>query len=117
MHAALLTRRLDEPLRLMLEDNKDEHSLKAIAACRGFGGNSPFSLAFRARFDVRGLSDIGRLTDRHAAKLRNAATSKWPRSVGRSRPDAGLLFSRPAFRREPPRKPQGQRPDVSSSDG
>jgi AraC-like DNA-binding protein len=34
----------------MLEDNKDEHSLKAIAKCCGFGGTSQFSRAFRARF-------------------------------------------------------------------
>jgi AraC-like DNA-binding protein len=46
----LLKRRLDEALRLMLEDNRDEHSLKAIAKCCGFGGTSQFSRAFRARF-------------------------------------------------------------------
>jgi methylphosphotriester-DNA--protein-cysteine methyltransferase len=48
----LLKRRLDEALRLMLEDNKDEHSLKKIVKCCGFGGTSQFSRAFRARFGV-----------------------------------------------------------------
>jgi AraC-like DNA-binding protein len=52
IRAVLLTRRLDEALRLMLEDNRDEHSLKAIARCCGFGGTSQFSRAFRARFGV-----------------------------------------------------------------
>jgi AraC-like DNA-binding protein len=50
IRAVLLTRRLDEALRLMLEDSRDEHSLKAIARCCGFGGTSQFSRAFRARF-------------------------------------------------------------------
>ncbi len=50
IRAVLLTRRLDEALRLMLEDNRDEYSLKAIAKCCGFGGTSQFSRAFRARF-------------------------------------------------------------------
>ena len=50
IRAVLLTRRLDEALRLMLEDNRDEHSLKAIVKCCGFGGTSQFSRAFRARF-------------------------------------------------------------------
>ena len=34
----------------MLEDNRDEHSLKAIARYCGFGGASQFNRAFRARF-------------------------------------------------------------------
>ncbi|MGB9369742.1 MAG: AraC family transcriptional regulator [Xanthobacteraceae bacterium] len=50
IRAVLLTRRFDEALRLMLGDNTDEHSLKAIARCCGFGGTSQFSRAFRARF-------------------------------------------------------------------
>jgi AraC-like DNA-binding protein len=50
IRAVVLTRRLDEALRLMLEDNRDEHSLKTIARCCGFGGTSQFSRAFRARF-------------------------------------------------------------------
>jgi AraC-like DNA-binding protein len=52
IRAVLLKRRLDEALRLMLEDNKDEHSLKEIVKTCGFGGTSQFSRAFRARFGV-----------------------------------------------------------------
>jgi AraC-like DNA-binding protein len=52
IRAVLLKRRLDEALRLMLEDNKDEHSLKRIVTHCGFGGASQFSRAFRARFGV-----------------------------------------------------------------
>ncbi len=48
--AVVLKRRLDKALRLMLADAKDDHSLKAIAKCCGFGGTSQFSRAFRARF-------------------------------------------------------------------
>jgi AraC-like DNA-binding protein len=50
IRAVLLKRRLDEALRLMLADNKDERSLKEIAKCCGFGGTSQFSRAFHARF-------------------------------------------------------------------
>jgi AraC-like DNA-binding protein len=52
IRAVLLKRRLDEALPLMLEDNKDEHSLKKIVKCCGFGGTSQFSRAFRARFGM-----------------------------------------------------------------
>jgi AraC-like DNA-binding protein len=52
IRAVLLTRRLEQALRLMLEDNRDKRSLKAIARCCGFGGTSQFSRAFRARFGV-----------------------------------------------------------------
>jgi AraC-like DNA-binding protein len=52
VRALVLKRRLDEALRLMLEDSEDEHSLKKIARCCGFGGTSQFSRAFRARFGV-----------------------------------------------------------------
>ena len=52
IRAVLSKRRLDEALRLMLADNKDERSLKEIAKCCGFGGTSQFSRAFRARFGV-----------------------------------------------------------------
>jgi len=52
IRAVLLKRRLDAALRLMLEDNKDERSLKEIVKCCGFGGTSQFSRAFRARFGV-----------------------------------------------------------------
>jgi AraC-like DNA-binding protein len=48
----LLKRRLDEALRLMLADNKDERSLTDIARCRGLGGTSQLSRAFRARFGM-----------------------------------------------------------------
>jgi AraC-like DNA-binding protein len=52
IRAVLLKRRLDEALRLMLADGKDERSLKEIAKCCGFGGTSQFNRAFRARFGV-----------------------------------------------------------------
>jgi AraC-like DNA-binding protein len=52
IRVVLLKRRLDEALRLMLADNKDERSLTDIAKCCGFGGTSQFSRAFRARFGV-----------------------------------------------------------------
>jgi AraC-like DNA-binding protein len=52
IRAVLLKRRLDDALRLMLEDNKDERSLKEIVKRCGFGGTSQFSRAFRARFGV-----------------------------------------------------------------
>ena len=48
----LLRRRLDEALRLLLADNKDEHSLTEVAKRCGFGGTSQFSRAFRARFGL-----------------------------------------------------------------
>jgi AraC-like DNA-binding protein len=50
IRAVLLKRRLDEALRLMLTDNKDERSLTEIAKRCGFGGTSQFSRAFHARF-------------------------------------------------------------------
>lgn len=50
IRVVLLKRRLDQALRLMLADNKDERSLTDIAKCCGFGGASQFSRAFRARF-------------------------------------------------------------------
>jgi AraC-like DNA-binding protein len=52
IRAVLLTRRLDQALRLMMADHKDERSLTDIATCCGFGGTSQFSRAFRARFGV-----------------------------------------------------------------
>jgi len=52
IRAVLLKRRLDKAVWLMLEDNKDEPSLKEIARCCGFGGTSQFNRAFRARFGV-----------------------------------------------------------------
>ena len=52
IRAVLLTRRLDEALRLLLADNEDEHSLTDIARRCGFGGTSQFSRAFRARFGL-----------------------------------------------------------------
>jgi AraC-like DNA-binding protein len=50
VRAVLLKRRLDQALRLMLEDNKDERSLKEVAKSCGFGGTSQFTRAFRACF-------------------------------------------------------------------
>ena len=52
IRAVLLTRRLDEALRLLLADNKDERSLTEVAKRCGFGGTSQFSRAFRARFGL-----------------------------------------------------------------
>jgi AraC-like DNA-binding protein len=50
IRALLLKRRLDEALWLMLEDHKDERSLKEIVKRCGFGGTSQLTRAFRARF-------------------------------------------------------------------
>jgi AraC-like DNA-binding protein len=50
IRAVLLKRRLDQALRLMLADSKDERSLTDIAKCCGFGGTTQFIRAFRARF-------------------------------------------------------------------
>jgi AraC-like DNA-binding protein len=52
IRAVLLARRLDEALRLLLADNKDERSLADVAKRCGFGGTSQFSRAFRARFGL-----------------------------------------------------------------
>jgi AraC-like DNA-binding protein len=52
IRAVLLQRRLDEALRLMLADNKDERSLREIAKSCGFGGMTQFGRAFRSRFGV-----------------------------------------------------------------
>ena len=52
IRAVLLTRRLDEAVRLMLADERDEHSLKQVVKWCGFGGTSQFSRAFRARFGM-----------------------------------------------------------------
>jgi AraC-like DNA-binding protein len=52
IRAVLLTRRLDQALRLMMADRKDQRSLADIAKCCGFGGTSQLSRAFRARFGV-----------------------------------------------------------------
>ena len=52
IRAVLLKRRLDQALRLMLEDNNGDRSLKEIVKHCGFGGTSQFTRAFRARFGV-----------------------------------------------------------------
>jgi AraC-like DNA-binding protein len=52
IRAVLLKRRLDAALRLMLETDKDDRSLKEIVNRCGFSGKSQFSRAFRARFGV-----------------------------------------------------------------
>jgi AraC-like DNA-binding protein len=52
IRAVLSKRRLDQAVRLMLADEKEELSLKEIVNCCGFGGTSQFSRAFRARFGV-----------------------------------------------------------------
>ena len=52
IRAVLLTRRLDQALRLMMADQKDQRSLTDIVQCCGFGGTSQFSRAFRTRFGV-----------------------------------------------------------------
>ncbi len=73
IRAVLSKRRLDAALRLMLEDDKDERSLKDTAKCCGFGGTSQFNRAFRARFGAprrqhRALVRQQDL-DRHEARL------------------------------------------------
>jgi AraC-like DNA-binding protein len=50
IRAALLKRRLDEALRLLLTDNRGERSLTEVVRRCGFGGTTQFSRAFRARF-------------------------------------------------------------------
>jgi AraC-like DNA-binding protein len=52
IRAVLLTRRLDQALRLMMADHKDERSLTDIAQRCGSGGTSQLSRAFRARFGM-----------------------------------------------------------------
>jgi AraC-like DNA-binding protein len=52
VRAVLLKRRLDEAVRLLLADNKDDPSLKEIIRGCGFGGTSQLSRAFRARFGM-----------------------------------------------------------------
>jgi AraC-like DNA-binding protein len=52
IRAVLLKRRLDQALRLLLADDKEERSLKEIAKCCGFGGTSQFVRAFHARFGL-----------------------------------------------------------------
>jgi AraC-like DNA-binding protein len=52
IRSVLLTRRLDQAMRLMLADSKDERSLADIAGYCGFGGTTQFIRAFRARFGV-----------------------------------------------------------------
>jgi len=52
IRSVLLKRRLDQALRLLLEDSSDERSLKEIIKCCGFGGTSQFSRAFHARFGL-----------------------------------------------------------------
>ena len=73
IRAVLLKRRLDAALRLMLEDNRDEHALKTIARCCGFGGTSQFSRAFRARFGAPPAQYLalvrGQDLDWHEARL------------------------------------------------
>jgi AraC-like DNA-binding protein len=52
IRAALLKRRLDRSLQLMLADSKDERPLKEVAKSCGFAGTSQFTRAFRARFGL-----------------------------------------------------------------
>jgi AraC-like DNA-binding protein len=52
IRAVLLQRRLDQALRLMLADQKNERSMTEIAKCCGFGGTRQFGRAFRARFGM-----------------------------------------------------------------
>jgi len=73
IRAALLKRRLDEAVRLMLADNKDERSLKDIARACGFAGMSQFTRAFHRRFGAppRQYRALVRRQDRdwHEARL------------------------------------------------
>lgn len=52
IRVVLLKRRLDEALRLLLAEDKDDRSLKEIVKRCGFGGSSQFTRAFRARFGM-----------------------------------------------------------------
>jgi AraC-like DNA-binding protein len=52
IRSVLLTRRLDQAMRLLLAESNDERSLADIAGCCGFGGTTQFIRAFRARFGV-----------------------------------------------------------------
>jgi AraC-like DNA-binding protein len=52
IRAVVLKRRLDEALRLLVADTKDERALKEIATCCGFGGTSQFTRAFHTRFGM-----------------------------------------------------------------
>ena len=52
IRAILLTRRLDQAMRLMLADGKDERSLTDIVRHCGFGGTTQFGRAFRTRFGM-----------------------------------------------------------------
>lgn len=74
IRAVLSQRRLDQALRLLLADHKDERSLTDIARCCGFGGTSQFSRSFRARFGLppRQYRALVREQDRnwHEARLR-----------------------------------------------
>jgi AraC-like DNA-binding protein len=74
IRAVLLKRRLDEALRLLLADNRDEHLLAVVARRCGFGGTSQFSRAFRARFGLppRQYRALVRQQDRdwHETRLR-----------------------------------------------
>jgi AraC-like DNA-binding protein len=74
IRTVLLQRRLDEALRLLLADSKDEYALTDIAKRCGFGGTSQFSRAFRARFGMppRQYRALVRQQDRdwHEARLR-----------------------------------------------
>ena len=69
IRAGLLKRRLDEAVRLMLADEKDERSLKEIVKCCGFSGTSQFSRAFRARFGVPPRQYLALVRDWHEARL------------------------------------------------
>jgi AraC-like DNA-binding protein len=75
IRSILLKRRLDEAIRLMLADNKDERSLKAIARCCGFAGISQFTRAFHARFGLppRQYRSLVRLQDRDWQEARLVA--------------------------------------------
>jgi AraC-like DNA-binding protein len=73
IRAVLLQRRLDQALRFLLADNKDEHSLMDVAKRCGFAGTSQFSRAFRVRFGLppRQYRALVRQQDRdwHEARL------------------------------------------------
>lgn len=52
IRAMLLRRRLEQALRLLLADSKDEYALTEVAERCGFASASQFSRAFRARFGL-----------------------------------------------------------------
>jgi AraC-like DNA-binding protein len=80
IRSVLLTRRLDQAMRLMLADSKDERALADIAGCCGFGGTTQFIRAFRARFGVAPRQYLALVRKQELEMARNATRGRWLRS-------------------------------------